>query len=510
MTEGIDNTLLERFEQEVWSKVPHLEEKDGEAKVVNATPLVDITEDFKECAKKVYKINLDDANLKVFGKFDSALLTGSIKVRPAANIIHDAIVTGKLTSGQTVIEATSGNFGIALGLLSKLELNVIALVSRKLQEGVFEELRNVNIRTMDLDMDICPAPGMEGKQDLLVAKASAANIRSQLSNLGFDTDIFDKAGSEIESLLASQDIINLAKFLAKIYGFFCPEQYDSQLNIDAHRTITAAEIDQQLHEKGDSLEGYNIFCTFGTGGTSGGLSRYISEKYGKKSVYVIYPPTNQDVAGIRTKANADGLTLYEPEIYAAEQEMDWEQAKLLLKFFVEKGHDIGESSALELYAALQKASSEGGGKFVVMICDGIEKYKKNLASIGQEGPMQVSLQEANAGNYDKVIWIHAQYTPLEQGIELIAKSLGIDKSKISVPDARTAQELLTTRQIPEALSKDLEGDGKPLLVCMAGKTSLMAAKVLATKGVITDSLIGGITELPEGKTKQLSDLIRQA
>ena len=189
MTEGTDNTLLERFEQEVWSKVPHLEE-GSETKVVNATPLVDITEDFKECAKNVYKLNLDDADLKVFGKFDSALLTGSIKVRPAANIIHDAIVTGKLRSGQTVIEATSGNFGIALGLLSKLELNVIALVSRKLQEGVFEELRNVNIRTMDLDMDICPAPGMEGKQDLLVAKASAANIRSQLSNLGFDTAIF--------------------------------------------------------------------------------------------------------------------------------------------------------------------------------------------------------------------------------------------------------------------------------------------------------------------------------
>ena len=39
---------------------------------------------------------------------------------------------------------------------------------------------------------------------------------------------------------------------------------------------------------------------------------------------------------------------------------------------------------------------------------------------------------------------------------------------------------------------------------------MMAAKVLATKGVITDSLIGGITELPEGKTKQLSDLIKQA
>jgi hypothetical protein len=167
MSEGTDNALLERFEQEVWSKVPHLEE-GSETKVVNATPLVDMTADFKECAKSIFKLNLDDADLKVFGKMDSSLLTGSIKVRPAANIIHDAIVTGNLKSGQTVIEATSGNFGIALGLLSKLGLNVIAPVSRKLQEGVFEELRNGNTRTIDLDMDICPAPGMEGKQDLMV------------------------------------------------------------------------------------------------------------------------------------------------------------------------------------------------------------------------------------------------------------------------------------------------------------------------------------------------------
>ena len=510
MSEAVDNALLEHFKQEIWSKVPHLEENDGEVKVVNATPLVDLTADFKECAKSVFKINLDDTELKVYGKQDSTLLTGSIKVRPAANIIHDAIVTGKLKSGQTVIEATSGNFGIALGLLSKLGLTVIALVSRKLQEGVFEELRNGNIRTMDLDMDICPAPGMEGKQNLMVAKATAANVRSQLSNLGFETDTFDKEINEIESLLAKQDVINLAKFLAKIYGFFCPEQYDNQLNIEAHRTITGAEIEQQLHENGDSLEDFNLFCTFGTGGTSGGLSKYFSEKYGKKSVYVIFPPSNQDVAGIRTKANADGLNLYDPEIYAEQQEVDWEKAKFLLKFFVDKGHDMGESSALELYAILQKASSEGGGKFVAMICDGIEKYKKNLAAIGQEGPTQVSLEEANASGYDKVIWIHAQYTPREEGIELIAKSLGIDKSKISVPDARTAQELLATQQIPEALSKDLKGDSKPLLVCMAGKTSLMAAKVLAGKGVITDSLIGGITQLPEGQTKQLSQLIKES
>ena len=149
----------------------------------------------------MYNLNLDDSDLKVYGKFDSNLLTGSIKIRPAVHIIHDAIITGKLKTGQTIIEATSGNFGIALGQLSKLGLNVVALVSRRLQEGVFEELRNEKIRIMDLDMDICPAPGMKDSPNLLAAKAAAVNIRSQLSELGFDPEVFDKSSSEIQNFL---------------------------------------------------------------------------------------------------------------------------------------------------------------------------------------------------------------------------------------------------------------------------------------------------------------------
>jgi len=229
---------------------------------------------------------------------------------------------------------------------------------------------------------------------------------------------------------------------------------------------------------------------------------------------VVFPPENQDVGGIRTKGNAAGLKLYEPEIYAGEHEVDFEHAKLLLKFFVDKGHDIGESSALALYSVLQMANSGGGGKFVVIVADGIEKYKKNFEQIGKKQTRtQVSLQEAasSVGDYDRIIWVHTQYTPLEEGIEFIAKSLGVDKSKISVPKAKTVGELLTTQQIPEELSKDLQGSkGKSLLVCMAGNTSLMAAKVLASKGIVTESLTGGITELSQGKGKQLSELIRAA
>ena len=507
---NIDKVLLERFQQEIWNKIPHLEG----TKIVNSTPLVDLTEDFKECAKRVYKLELDDKDLKVYGKFDSALLSGSIKVRAATHIIHDAIASGKLKGNQTVIEATSGNFGIALGLLSKIGVSVVALVSRKLQEGVFKELRNENIRIMDLDMDICPAPGMEKKADELAAKATAGNIRSQLSELGFDPKIFDQNIQEIETLLAKQDIINLARFLAEIYNLFCPKQYDNELNVDIHRTVTASEIDQQLHENGDSLENYQIVCSFGTGGTSGGLSQYMAKKYGKKSIHVVFPSPGQDVAGIRTKAKALGLTLYKPDTFAAEHEIDYEKAKFLLKFFVDKGHDIGESTALELFSAMQMANLGNYKKFVIIVADGIEKYRKNFEQISKNQiPMNISLEDASSivNDYDRVIWVHTQYTPKEAGIEMIAKSLGVDKSKISVLKARTINELLSTQQIPDELSKELNGSkGKSLLVCMAGNTSLMTAQVLASKGIVTQSLNGGITNLPEGRGKNPGEFIKVA
>jgi cysteine synthase len=515
----IDSSLLEHFEREIWSKIPHLEEKSGEVKVVSPTPLIDITEDLKQCARIEYGLDLADKDLRVFGKFDSNLLAGSIKVRPAVRIIYDAIASGKLKSGQTIIEATSGNFGIALGQIARLGLDVVTLVSRKLQEGVFEELRNERIHIINLDMDICPAPGMKVNPNVLAAKATALNIRSQLTEIGFDPAIFDKSLSEVEDLLASQDIINLAKLLARIYGCFCPEQYDNELNIEVHRTVTAAEMDQQLIEQGHSLSEFKVVCTFGTGGTSGGLSRYLMDKYRKKSLHVVFPLSNQDVAGIRTKEKAAGLKFYEPERYAGQHEVDFGQAKRLLKFFVDKGYDIGESSALALYAVMQMANfgGDGGRKFVVIIADGIQKYRRSIEMMQEirEDRLEVPLQEAvsNIANYNRVLWIHTMYTPRQEGIELIANSLGVDKSKISVPKAGDVERLLATQKIPEELDNALGGEGnngKALLVCMMGNTSLKVAEVLAEKGIVAESLTGGISALSQDKGKQISELVQIA
>src|SRR3989454_1935 len=249
----VDEALLKRFRSEIKSKVPSVVEKYGKKLIVNPTPLEDLTVPLVECARVEYGLQIATENIKVFGKFDSKIAGGSVKVRPAVEIIEDAIAAGKLRAGQTVFEATSGNFGIALGMPEKIGINVIFLVSRKLQSGVLDELNKNSAKTVNLDIDICPAPGLAMDQNIVIAKATASNVREQLVDLRLDATRFDKSRAEIEGLLARQDVINLAKLLAKIYKGFCPEQYDNELNVKSHEAVTAAEIDQQLKDRGPSL-----------------------------------------------------------------------------------------------------------------------------------------------------------------------------------------------------------------------------------------------------------------
>ena len=137
------------------ARIPHL----AGGKVADPSPLVEVTDAVLECAKAEYGLDLSPEGVSVFAKMDSKLAGGSVKVRPAVAILREAIASGKLTKGQAVFEATSGNFGLALGGIGKLGLDVVAIVSRRLQQGVTEQLRAEGVRLLNLDIDICPAPG---------------------------------------------------------------------------------------------------------------------------------------------------------------------------------------------------------------------------------------------------------------------------------------------------------------------------------------------------------------
>ena len=504
-----DTQLLEKFRMEVLSTVPHVEETLSGISVVNPTPLIDITSEVKECAKSVYGIDLSGVSFSVFGKVESRIRGGSVKTRPAVEIIMDAISSGRLRTGQVVFEATSGNFGIALGELASLGFRVVALVSRRLQEGVFEELRRENVIAIDLDVDICPAPGAAMDADALAVGAAAANLRSQLAAAGLDAEKFDGLRGEVEALLARQDVIGLAKLLARVYGGFCPEQYDNDMNVRAHERVTGPEIDTQLAQVGLSLSDARVMCAFGTGGTSLGLSRYVSSRYGRKSVHVVFPLAGQDVAGIRTKEKAAGLKFYRPEAYAGQHEVDFEQARRAMHFFVERGHDVGESSALLIYSVIQMLNFGIGGTYVLILADGASKYLKQGVR-KEEWKREVSLQEAvsSAGRYGSVVWTHTAFVPNEEGLELIADSLGCERWKVKVARPEEVERLVARGEVPDGL-KALVGEAKGdiLLVCLVGGTSLRAAKLLSENGVRAQSLSGGISAITQARGRQIQTFV---
>ncbi len=510
----IDKELLGKFNSQIKSNVPRWKEGTSERTIINATPLEDITKALVDCARREFGLEFSTKDIKVFGKVDSQILTGSVKIRPAVEIIEEAITSGKLRGGQTIFEATSGNFGISLGLLQELGINVIALVSRKLQDGVVQELKGKRVKLVDLDIDICPAPGLKADTNTLIAKSVATNVRDQLTDLGLDVSVFDNSRSEIEGLLGRQDVIGLARVLARIYGGFCPEQYDNQLNVKSHETVTGPEIDQQLRALGHPLADFRILTAFGTGGTSTGLSHYASKKYGKKLVHVVFPLANQDVAGIRTKEKALGLRFYEPALYAGQHEVDFEAAKLVHRFFAQKGYDIGESSALVLYAGIQMVNFGVGDKFVVLLADGIEKYRDTIrVKLETTRRYEVTLEEASSSlaDYGEVLWTHTMFAPRDEGIKLIASSLGCDESKIKVARAQDIDALISTQQIPQTLQNLIATDRpKHLLVCMVGGTSFAVAQLLAKKGIQAESLIGGIMSLSETSGKQPPQLVQMA
>ena len=91
---------------------------------------------------------------------------------------------------------------------------------------------------------------------------------------------------------------------------------------------------------------------------------------------------------------------------------------------------------------------------------------------------------------------------------MLARSLGVEKSRITVTSASDVGDLLSTREVPEGMGGALEG--RALLVCMAGNTSLSAAKVLAGRGISVQSLGGGITGLPESAGKPPGMYVQQA
>ncbi len=177
--------------------------------------------------------------LNIFAKAEFLNPGGSIKDRVAKNMLLDAINTGKLKPGMTIVEPTSGNTGIGLALAGvRMGYEVIIVMP----ENMSEERKKI-IRSLGAKLELTPA---------------------ELS-IGGSVDRANEIASDREK-------------------FFIPQQFENKANPDIHYKTTAVEMYNQLDGNID------IFVSgLGSGGTLQGIGKYLKEKNPDIKVVAVEP-----------------------------------------------------------------------------------------------------------------------------------------------------------------------------------------------------------------------------
>jgi cysteine synthase A len=197
------------------------------------------------------------SGVELYAKLESFNPMGSVKDRLALGVIEDAEKSGRLSPGQTVIEATSGNTGIGLAM-------------------------------------VCARKGYP----LVVTMAENFSVerRKLLRFLGAKV-VLTPASEKGSGMLAK------AEELAAEHGWFLCRQFENEANADAHSRTTAPEI---LEDFADT--GLDYWVTgFGTGGTLKGVARVLKERSPETRVIVCEPDNSQLLgSGIPQPRSADG------------------------------------------------------------------------------------------------------------------------------------------------------------------------------------------------------------
>ncbi|EJL6409105.1 cysteine synthase CysM [Vibrio cholerae] len=249
---------------------------------------------------------------------------GSVKDRPALNMIVQAEARGSLQPGDTIIEATSGNTGIALAMAAAIKGYKMILI---MPDNATQE-RKDSMRAYGAELIlVSKEQGMEGARDLA--------LQMQQEGRGKVLD-----------------------------------QFNNLDNPDAHFRSTGPEIWQQSQGKIT-----HFVSSMGTTGTIMGVSRYLKQQNPKIQIIGLQPSEGSAIPGIRRWPQA-----YLPGIFDAARvdqvldvtQTDAEQtARTLAR---EEGICAGVSSGGAVFAALQIAQQNPGSVVVAIVCDRGDRY----------------------------------------------------------------------------------------------------------------------------------------
>jgi cysteine synthase B len=280
--------------------------------LVGNTPIVEL----KRIAPK--------EGVRIFAKLEYFNPTGSVKDRVAKAMIERAEEEGAIGPGQTILEPTSGNTGIALGLICRLKGYPLTVV---MPENVTPE-------------------------------------RTELLKM-YGAEIVYSDGSK-GSNGAVEKALEMAQ---KDSRYYMPYQYGNPANPDAHYHGTAEEIIDQIGEVTAFVAG------LGTGGTLMGNGRRLKEHDPNTKIVAAEPLQGEDVQGLRSLD--DGfippiidISLLDRKILVSNRDgIIWTQ-----KLFFEEGIFAGVSSGAIASVAVRVANELDEGNVVFIVCDDGNKY----------------------------------------------------------------------------------------------------------------------------------------
>ncbi|SKB97564.1 cysteine synthase CysM [Dyadobacter psychrophilus] len=277
--------------------------------LVGNTPLVELK-----------KIN-PNPDVKIFGKLEGNNPGGSVKDRAAFSMIKGAMDRGEVTSGTKLIEATSGNTGIALAMIARL---------------------------FDLEIELI-MPQSSTKERVLTMEAYGAKV--VLS----------------ESMESARDI---AEEKAAAGGYFMLNQFANADNWKAHYNTTGPEIYKDTNQAIT-----HFVSSMGTTGTIMGVSRYLKEQNPDIQIVGCQPTDGSSIPGIRKWP-----VEYLPKIFERNRvdrviEVTQDDAVLMTrKLAREEAVFAGMSSGGATWAAVELAKELKEGVIVCIICDRGDRY----------------------------------------------------------------------------------------------------------------------------------------
>lgn len=267
---------------------------------------------------------LNQSSATVLAKLEGNNPAGSVKDRPAYNMIMQAERRGRIKPGDTLIEATSGNTGIALAMVAAMRGYHMKLI---MPDNMSQERKDAMLAYGAELIEVTKEQGMEGARDLA--------LQMQADGLGL--------------------VLN---------------QFGNQDNSEAHYLTTGPEIWEQTQGKIT-----HFVSSMGTTGTIMGVSKYLKEKNPDIQIIGLQPSEGSSIAGIRRWPKEYLPTIFDPSRVDQVIDIDQNDAEVTMRQLARhEGICAGTSSGGAVWAALQVAQQNPDAVIVCIICDRGDRY----------------------------------------------------------------------------------------------------------------------------------------